>query len=99
MKPTADDCRRIFEDAARQHEAVPVVDGGDLARCGRLLRVAETYLHALFAEFHVLNDEVWAKVKDGTYRGFSLEGAFELVPEEMKAIPKTDKNMSKIKRL
>lgn len=53
---------------------------------------------SLFAEFHVLNNEVWAKVKDGTYRGFSLEGAFELVPEEMKAIPKTDKNMSKIKR-
>ena len=53
---------------------------------------------SLFAEFHVLNDEVWAKVKDGTYRGFSLEGAFELIPEEMKAIPKTDKNMSKIKR-
>lgn len=53
---------------------------------------------SLFAEFHVLNDEVWAKVKDGTYRGFSLEGAFELAPEEMKAIPKTDKNMSKIKR-
>ena len=53
---------------------------------------------SLFAEFHVLNDEVWAKVKDGTYRGFSLEGAFELAPEQMKAIPKTDKNMSKIKR-
>ena len=53
---------------------------------------------SLFAEFHVLNDEVWAKVKDGTYKGFSLEGAFELVPEEMKAIPNTDTNMSKIKR-
>ena len=53
---------------------------------------------SLFAEFHVLNDEVWAKVKDGTYKGFSLEGAFALVPEEMKAIPKTDTNMSKIKR-
>ena len=53
---------------------------------------------SLFAEFHVLNDEVWAKVKDGTYRGFSLEGAFELAPEQMKAIPKTDKNMSKFKR-
>ena len=53
---------------------------------------------SLFAEFHVLNDEVWAKVKDGTYKGFSLEGAFELVPEEMKAIPKTDTNLSKIKR-
>ena len=53
---------------------------------------------SLFAEFHVLNDEVWEKVKDGTYRGFSLEGAFELAPEQMKAIPKTDTNMSKIKR-
>ena len=36
---------------------------------------------SLFAEFHVLNDEVWAKVKDGTYRGFSLEGYFDLAPE------------------
>ena len=53
---------------------------------------------SLFAEFHVLNDEVWEKVKDGTYRGFSLEGAFELAPEQMKAIPKKDTNMSKIKR-
>ena len=53
---------------------------------------------SLFAEFHVLNDEVWEAVKDGTYKGFSLEGAFELAPEQMKAIPKTDKNMSKIKR-
>ena len=53
---------------------------------------------SLFAEFHVLNDGVWEKVKDGTYRGFSLEGAFELAPEQMKAIPKTDTNMSKLKR-
>ena len=36
---------------------------------------------SLFAEFHVLNDEVWAAVKDGTYRGFSLEGFFDLAPE------------------
>lgn len=36
---------------------------------------------SLFAEFHVLNDEVWAAVKEGTYRGFSLEGVFDLAPE------------------
>lgn len=36
---------------------------------------------SLFAEFHVVNDEVWQAVKDGTYRGFSLEGYFDLVPE------------------
>lgn len=39
---------------------------------------------SLFAEFHVLNDEVWAKVKDGTYKGFSLEGFFDLTPERDK---------------
>lgn len=36
---------------------------------------------SLFAEFHVLNDEVWEAVKDGTYKGFSLEGVFDFVPE------------------
>ena len=36
---------------------------------------------SLFAEFHVLNDEVWKAVKDGTYKGFSLEGIFDLAPE------------------
>ena len=36
---------------------------------------------SLFAEFHVLNDEVWEAVKDGTYKGFSLEGYFDLAPE------------------
>lgn len=36
---------------------------------------------SLFAEFHVTNDEVWDAIKDGTYKGFSLEGIFNLVPE------------------
>lgn len=40
---------------------------------------------SLFAEFHVVNDEVWASIKDGTYKGFSLEGIFDMKPE-------TDKN-------
>lgn len=31
---------------------------------------------SLFGEFHITNDEVWAGVKDGTYKGFSLEGIF-----------------------
>ena len=39
---------------------------------------------SLFAEFHVVNDDVWAAIKDGTYKGFSLEGIFNLVPEEDK---------------
>ena len=37
---------------------------------------------SLFAEFHILNDEVWDAVKDGTYKGFSLEGVFDFIPEQ-----------------
>lgn len=36
---------------------------------------------SLFAEFHVVNDEVWDAIREGTYKGFSLEGVFNLVPE------------------
>ena len=39
---------------------------------------------SLFAEFHVTNEEVWNAIKDGTYKGFSLEGVFDLKPEEDK---------------
>ena len=52
---------------------------------------------SLFAEFHILNDEVWESVKDGSYRGFSLEGVFDLQPEEFSN--KYNKTtMSKVKR-
>ena len=33
---------------------------------------------SLFAEFHITNDDVWQAVKDGSYKGFSLEGYFGL---------------------
>lgn len=39
---------------------------------------------SLFGEFHVVNDSVWEQIKAGTYKGFSLEGVFDLVPEEDK---------------
>ena len=39
---------------------------------------------SLLAEFHIVNDDVWAEIKDGTYKGFSLEGVFDLVPEQDK---------------
>ena len=39
---------------------------------------------SLFGEFHVVNDSVWAEIKAGTYNGFSLEGVFDLVPEQNK---------------
>ena len=37
---------------------------------------------SLFGEFHVVNDDIWAEIKAGTYKGFSLEGVFDLVPEK-----------------
>lgn len=36
---------------------------------------------SLFAEFHVEDEDIWAQVKDGTFKGFSLEGIFEMRPE------------------
>ena len=39
---------------------------------------------SLFAEFHIVNDVIWDAVKEGTYKGFSLEGVFDLVPEQDK---------------
>ena len=39
---------------------------------------------SLFGEFHVTNDEVWDQIKEGTYKGFSLEGVFDLMPEQDK---------------
>lgn len=36
---------------------------------------------SLFAEFHVTNDDVWAAIKKGTFRGFSLEGVFGFATE------------------
>lgn len=51
---------------------------------------------SLFAEFHIVNDEIWNAVKDGTYKGFSLEGVFDMVPErdveKVEAIEETTEN-------
>lgn len=53
---------------------------------------------SLFAEFHVTDLRIWEAIKDGTYKGFSLEGYFGLTP--MQRQPKNKYNsMSKISRL
>lgn len=36
---------------------------------------------SLFAEFHVVSEELWKEIKDGTFKGFSLEGVFDLEPD------------------
>lgn len=37
---------------------------------------------SLFAEYHILNEDIWAEVKAGTYKGFSLAGYFGIEPVE-----------------
>jgi hypothetical protein len=37
---------------------------------------------SLFGTYHILNDEVWASVKSGEFKGFSLEGYFNVVEVE-----------------
>ena len=53
---------------------------------------------SLFGEFHVEDDETWALIKDGTFKGFSLEGVWAF--ERFKKEEKQTKNnkMSKIKQ-
>lgn len=64
---------------------------------------------SLFAEFHIDDPDIWAQVKDGTFKGFSLEGIFEMRPEQDQKevddiVSKTDnfsnqRNMSKINKI
>ena len=54
---------------------------------------------SLFAEFHVVNDEVWERVKDGTFRGFSLEGYFTQKPEQFRTTNPNTTIMSKMNRI
>lgn len=37
---------------------------------------------SLFGEFKVTDDELWADIKAGTFKGFSLEGYFGMTPED-----------------
>ncbi len=70
------------------HEAGSDVDGvqmvqyfikGDGVSVGGFDDIADG---SLFAEYHITNDAVWAEIKAGTFRGFSLEGIFALEPEK-----------------
>ncbi|MCM1503395.1 MAG: XkdF-like putative serine protease domain-containing protein [Bacteroidales bacterium] len=51
---------------------------------------------SLFAEFHINDPDVWAEVKEGKYKGFSLEGLFSMVEARThKAKSQKSENMSK----
>lgn len=56
---------------------------------------------SLFAQYHILNDEIWNAVKDGTYKGFSLMGYFGIEPvmeEEDNDIKEIEEYINKIKK-
>lgn len=36
---------------------------------------------SLFAEYHVTDDAIWQQIKDGTFKGFSMEVFYTLTPE------------------
>lgn len=50
---------------------------------------------SLFAEFHIADDEIWAWIKEGVLRGFSLEGFF--VMEETEITEDMKINFEKVK--
>lgn len=60
---------------------------------------------SLFAEFHINNDEVWDQVKNGDFKGFSLEGFFTIEPtgQEFKSDninkEKYEKTMGKLEKI
>lgn len=54
----------------------------------------------LFFQYHITNDEIWEGVKDGTWKGFSLAGYFNVEPIELKKNKKIEnKKMSKLNKI
>ena len=56
---------------------------------------------SLFAEYKILNEEVWKGICNGVYRGFSIEGVFEVEPlgsrSEPQKFDKVETNQDKNK--
>lgn len=52
---------------------------------------------SLFAEFKVHDDNLWAQIKEGTFKGFSLEGVFSLRKVETETNQPSN-NMSKMQK-
>ena len=41
----------------------------------------------LFFQYHIKNNEIWEGVRNGTWKGFSLAGTFDVVPVELSKKP------------
>ena len=52
---------------------------------------------SLFAEYKILNEEVWKGICNGVYRGFSIEGVFELAPVKMQKVNQDENKVDKNK--
>lgn len=54
---------------------------------------------SLFAQFKVENDDIWEQIKEGTFKGFSIEGLFDTVQVDFSKIKqnKTIGLMAKLK--
>lgn len=55
----------------------------------------------LFFQYHVTNDELWAKIKEGEVTGFSLAGMFNIVPmeEQMSKVSDLDECIGLMNRI
>jgi hypothetical protein len=54
---------------------------------------------SLFAEFHIENENLWTACKDGTFKGFSLEGYFTTEKTNLKSYKMENKIMQKVREL
>ena len=54
---------------------------------------------SLFAEFHIENENLWTACKDGTFKGFSLEGYFTTEKTNLKSDKMENKIMQKVRDL
>lgn len=54
---------------------------------------------SLFAIFHVVNDDVWNAIKEGTFKGFSLSGYFDSELVQFNKVKEENKFMTKLKKI
>ena len=54
---------------------------------------------SLFAEYHITNDEVWDEVKAGTWKGFSVEIFYTLIPAVSASFCDINRQISNIIRM
>lgn len=53
---------------------------------------------SLFGEYHVANDQIWAAIKAGDYRGFSIEGRFTFTHSQQHHFQPKNTAMSKLEK-